>query len=76
MGVYSIQSDNKILSIALSLLLFMGIYVIAFPIEQYSNVKAQKQSNNTTTSPSSPSSPSPSITPMNATQLNAASANV
>jgi len=54
----------------------MGIYVIAFPIEQYSNVKAQKQSNNTTTSPSSPSSPSPSITPMNATQLNAASANV
>jgi len=47
----------------------MGIYVIAFPIEQYSNVKAQTQSKNTTTSP-------PSITPMNATQLNAASANV
>ena len=64
-----LQSDNKILSIALSLLLFMGIYVIAFPIEQYSNVKAQTQSKNTTTSP-------PSITPMNATQLNAASANV
>ncbi len=47
----------------------MGIYVIAFPIEQYSNVKAQTQSKNTTTSP-------PSITPMNATQLTAASANV
>ena len=67
-----LQSDNKMLSIALSLLLFMGIYVIAFSIsiEQYSSVKAQTQSNNTTTSPS------PTITPMNATQVNATSANV
>src|SRR5688500_420130 len=63
-----LQSYNKILSIALSLLLFMGIYVIAFSIEQYSNVKAQTQSNNT--------SPSPTITSMNATQVNATSANV
>ena len=68
MMVYSIQSDNKILSIALSLLLFIGIYVIAFPREQCSNVKAQTQSNNTTTSPS--------IAPMNATQVNAISATV
>ena len=40
----------------------MGIYVVAFSIEQYNTVQAQGQSNNT-------------ATPMNATQVNPTSAN-
>ena len=52
------------MSIALSILLFIGIYVVAFSIEQYNTVQAQGQSNTTTTA-----------TPMNATQTNATSAN-
>ncbi len=58
------SKKNKIMSIVLSILLFMGIYVVAFSIEQYNIVQAQGQSNNTTTA-----------TPMNATQTNATSAN-
>ena len=54
----------KIMSIVLSILLFIGIYAVAFSIEQYNTVQAQGQSNNTTTA-----------TPMNATQTNATSAN-
>ena len=59
------SQSNKIVSIALSILLFMGIYVIAFSIEQYSAVQAQGQSHNTTKT----------ATTMNATQANATSAN-
>ena len=51
------------MSIVLSILLFMGIYVVAFSIEQYNTVKAQGQSNNTI------------ISPTNVTQANATSAN-
>src|SRR4051794_7690283 len=54
------------MSIVLSILLFMGIYVVAFSIEQYNTVQAQGQSNTTTTT---------TTTPMNATQANATSAN-
>jgi hypothetical protein len=42
----------------------MGIYVVAFSIEQYNTVQTQGQSNNTATA-----------TPMNATLTNATSAN-
>ncbi|WP_458720767.1 hypothetical protein [Candidatus Nitrosocosmicus sp. R] len=42
------QSKNKIMSIALSILLFSGIYVVALSIEEYNTVQAQGQSHNTT----------------------------
>jgi Protein of unknown function (DUF1264) len=58
------SKKNKIMSIVLSILLFMGIYVVAFSIELYNTVQAQGRSNNTATA-----------TPMNATQANATSAN-
>jgi hypothetical protein len=58
------SKKNKIMSIVLSILLFMGIYVVAFSLEQYNTVQAQGRSNNTATA-----------TPMNATQANATSAN-
>lgn len=60
------SEGNKITSFVLALLLFMGVYAIAFSMEKYSTVQAQ---GNNTTSPTTP-------TPMNATQINATSANV
>ena len=46
---YASQSKKiKTMSIVLSILLFMGIYAVAFSIEQYNTVQAQGQSNNTT----------------------------
>ena len=68
---YLTSQRNKIMSFTLAMVLFMGIYTIAFSIGQYSTVQAQ--GNNTAPPPPS-SSPSPS--PMNATQINATSANV
>ena len=62
---FASQSKIKIMSIALSILLFMGIYVVAFSIEQYNTVQAQGQSHNTTAT----------ATPINATQTNATSSN-
>lgn len=63
---FALQLNNNIMSIALSILLFMGFYAVAFSIEQYNTVRAQGQSNNiTNTAPA----------PMNATQVNATSAN-
>ncbi|MBA2268742.1 MAG: DUF1264 domain-containing protein [Nitrosopumilus sp.] len=58
------QSSKKGMSIAISILLISGIYVIAFSIEQYNALKVFGQANNNTTT-----------TPMNATQANATSAN-
>ena len=57
------QSKNKIISITLSILLFMGIYVVALSIEQYNTVQAQGQSHNTTNTNTA--------TPMNPTSANA-----
>jgi hypothetical protein len=63
---FALQLNNSIMSIALSILLFMGFYAVAFSIEQYNTVRAQGQSNNiTNTAPA----------PMNVTQVNATSAN-
>jgi Protein of unknown function (DUF1264) len=63
---FALQLNNNIMSIALSILLFMGFYAVAFSIEQYNTVRAQGQSNNiTNTAPA----------PMNVTQVNATSAN-
>lgn len=64
---YLTSQRNKIMSFTLAMVLFMGIYTIAFSIGQYSTVQAQ--GNNTAPPPPSPS-------PMNATQINATSANV
>ena len=66
---YLTSQRNKIMSFALAMVLFMGIYTIAFSIGQYSTVQAQ--GNNT-----SPPTPSSSPSPMNATQINATSASV
>jgi hypothetical protein len=63
---FALQLNNNIMFIALSILLFMGFYAVAFSIEQYNTVRAQGQSNNiTNTAPA----------PMNVTQVNATSAN-
>ncbi len=63
---FALQLNNNMMSIALSILLFMGFYAVAFSIEQYNTVRAQGQSNNiTNTAPA----------PMNVTQVNATSAN-
>lgn len=64
---YLTSQRNKIMSFTLAMVLFMGIYTIAFSIGQYSTVQAQ--GNNTAPPPPPPS-------PMNATQINATSANV
>lgn len=64
---YLTSQRNKIMSFTLAMVLFMGIYTIAFSIGQYSTVQAQ--GNNTAPPPPPPS-------PMNATQINTASANV
>ena len=64
---YLTSQRNKIVSFTLAMVLFMGIYTIAFSIGQYSTVQAQ--GNNTAPPPPPPS-------PMNATQINATSANV
>lgn len=61
---FASQSKIKRMSTSLSILLLMGIYVVAFHIEQSSTVQAQGQSNDTTTT-----------TPMKGTQANATSAN-
>lgn len=66
---YLTSQRNKIMSFTLAMVLFMGIYTIAFSIGQYSTVQAQ--GNNT-----APPPPPPSPSPMNATQINATSANV
>ena len=55
--------SNKIISIALSISLFMGIYIVVSSLIQYNSVQGQGQSNDTT------------VTPMNANQTNATSAN-
>ena len=55
--------SNKIISIALSISLFMGIYIVVSSLVQYNSVQGQGQSNDTT------------VTPMNANQTNATSAN-
>lgn len=65
--MYLTSQRNKIMSFTLAMVLFMGIYTIAFSIGQYSTVQAQ--GNNTAPPPPPPS-------PMNATQINATSANV
>ena len=63
---FALQLNNNKMSIALSILLFMGFYAVAFSIGQYKTVRAQGQSNNiTNTAPA----------PMNVTQVNATSAN-
>jgi hypothetical protein len=63
---FALQLNNNIMFIALSLLLFIGFYAVAFSIEQYNTVRAQGQSNNiTNTAPA----------PMNVTQVNATSDN-
>ena len=64
---YLTSQRNKIMSFTLAMVLFMGIYTIAFSIGQYSTVQAQ--GNNTAPPPPPPS-------PMNATQINTTSANV
>ena len=64
---YLTTQGNKIMSFALATVLFMGFYAIVFSIGQYSTVQAQ--GNNTAPPPPPPS-------PMNATQINATSANV
>jgi len=53
---------NKLKSLAVTIILFMGIYAVAFYMGQYNTVQAQ--GNNT------------AFLPMNATQINATSANV
>ena len=55
--------SNKIISIALSISLFMGIYIVVSSLVQYNSVQGQGQSNDTT------------VTPMNVNQTNATSAN-
>ena len=55
--------SNKIISIALSISLFMGIYIVVSSLVQYNSVQGQGQSNDTT------------VTPMNANQTNATSSN-
>ncbi len=55
--------SNKIISIALSIILFMGIYIVVSSLVQYNSVQGQGQSNDTI------------VTPMNVNQTNATSAN-
>jgi hypothetical protein len=61
------QTRKMILSFGIVVILFMGIYAVSFSLEKYNAIEVQAQSNNT-------ASPPPS--PMNATQVNATSANV
>ena len=58
------QSNEKIISITLSILLFVGIYVFAIPIGQFSTVLGQGESNGLVT-----------FTPMNSNQIKATSSN-
>src|SRR5688500_766167 len=57
------QVCKNVISFAFAILLFMGVYAIAFSLEKYNTVQAQ--GNNTTATPP----------PMNATQVNATSPN-
>jgi hypothetical protein len=59
------QFSKRAISLTIAILLFTGMYAVAFSIDQYGTVQAQGQPNSTTAT----------TTPMNATQINATSAN-